>query len=105
MVWFDNIEKALRWNYWKNTHIPSNYDLLGERSPTFREEMNCETLNMRESISEQIPQGMRDLKPDKPSEKDGGRWSKTSGSNERGAVNEAGTSDALAGERMSVKWW
>ena len=58
--------------------------------------MNCKTHNMRESISNPVPQGMRDLKHDKPSGKDGGRWSKTSGSNESGTVNEAGTSDALA---------
>ncbi len=34
-------------------------------------------------------------KSDKPSKKDGGRWSKTFGSHEEGTVGEAGTSYAL----------
>ena len=49
------------------------YELLSKKAPTFREDMNCKSYNMRESISNPVPQGMRDLKPDKPSEKDGGR--------------------------------
>ncbi|MEM3860393.1 MAG: hypothetical protein QW478_13525 [Candidatus Micrarchaeaceae archaeon] len=42
------------------------------------------------SINSQVPQGMRELKPDKPS-KNGGRRSKTSGIHEGGTVCEAGT--------------
>ncbi len=55
--------------------------------------MNCETLNMAGNISNQVPQGMRDLKPDKLPGRDSGRQSKTFGSNEGGAVDEAGTSN------------
>ncbi|EQB69345.1 hypothetical protein CSP5_0144 [Cuniculiplasma divulgatum] len=51
---------------------------------------------MVESVSNPVPQGMRDLKPDKLPERDSERWSKPSGSDERGTVNEAGTSQALA---------
>lgn len=36
--------------------------------------------------------GSGEFKPDKPPERDGGRRSKTSGMDERGAVDEAGTS-------------
>ena len=40
--------------------------------------------------------GSEKSKSDKPSKKDGGRWSKTFGSHEEGTVGEAETSDALA---------
>ena len=45
---------------------------------------------------ESIPMGSGKSNPDKPSKKDGGRWSKTFGSQEEGTVGKAGTSDALA---------
>ena len=43
------------------------------------------------SIFNKVPQGMRDLKPDKLPEGVSERWSKTPRTNEGGTVNEAGT--------------
>ena len=59
--------------------------------------MNCERNDNTDTINkESIPMGSGKSKPDKPSKKDGGRWSKTFGSHEEGTVCEAGTFDALA---------
>ena len=45
------------------------------------------------NIQEGVPAGSGEFKPDKPSEKDGGRWNKTFGYDDKGTIGEAGTSD------------
>jgi hypothetical protein len=48
------------------------------------------------NIQEGVPAGSGEFKPDKPSEKDGGRWNKTFGYDDKGTIDEAGTSQASA---------
>ena len=73
------------------------YNDLSKKAPTFREEMNCQRNDDMPAINKKtIPMGSGKSKPDKPPERDGGRWSKTFGSHEEGTVHEAGTSGALA---------
>lgn len=47
---------------------------------------------------------MREFKPDKLPERDSGRWDKTSGLNEGGTVDEAGTSYRVGGEDVRNCW-
>ena len=44
------------------------------------------------NIQEGVPAGSGEFKPDKPPEKDGGRWNKTFGYDDKGTIGEAGTS-------------
>ncbi|MCL4328652.1 MAG: hypothetical protein M1410_03605 [Candidatus Thermoplasmatota archaeon] len=77
---------------------------LTERKPTNFSRGSSEDAEIRtaEAISTGVPQGMRDLKPDKLPERDSGRWSKTLGLNEGGTVGEAGTPHVSAVGGMSA---
>ncbi len=82
----------------KERHLQDiGYNDLSKKSPAFREEMNCEPNDDMPAIyTKTIPIDRGKSKPDRPSKEDGGRWSKTFGSNEEGTVHEAGNSGALA---------
>ena len=59
--------------------------------------MNCKRKDNIDTINKEgIPMGSGKSKSDKPSKKDGGRWSKTFGSHEEGVVGEGRSSGALA---------
>jgi hypothetical protein len=63
---------------------------MSKKAPIFRGEMNCEMLNNSDNIAKSVPTGSGELTPDKP-HKSGVRWSKTSGMDDGGTVDEAGT--------------
>jgi hypothetical protein len=56
--------------------------------------MNCEMFTNLGGMEDSVPTGSGELTPDKP-HKSGVRWSKTSGMDDGGTVDEAGNSDPL----------
>jgi len=64
--------------------------------------MNCGKFNNFCTIATSVPTGSGELTPDKP-HKSGVRWNKTFGINDKGTVDEAGTSDALARRGCQVE--
>jgi len=65
---------------------------MSKKVPFFREEMNCEMFNNPREITIPVPTDSREFTPDKP-HKSGVRWNKTFGINDKGTVDEAGTSN------------